>query len=80
QLAREMSMDIRETDLTITRLLEADEVFITNVIMLVLPVVAIEAHTVGAGVPGPIATRLGSALKKRTEESCPVEGANHESA
>ncbi|MBN1818300.1 MAG: aminotransferase class IV, partial [Sedimentisphaerales bacterium] len=26
QLAREMSMDIRETDLTITRLLEADEV------------------------------------------------------
>ncbi|MBN1125381.1 MAG: aminotransferase class IV family protein [Sedimentisphaerales bacterium] len=79
QLAREMSIETRETDLTIIRLLEADEVFLTNVIMLVLPVVAIEAHTVGNGAPGSISKKLGSALKKQTEESCPVEGATDES-
>jgi len=48
QLAGELGITAKEEDLTIRDLLAAEEVFITNVIMLVLPVVAIEAHTVGS--------------------------------
>jgi branched-subunit amino acid aminotransferase/4-amino-4-deoxychorismate lyase len=47
-----------ENDLTIQELLAADEVFLTNVIMLVLPVVAVEAHTVGEGKVGEVSKRL----------------------
>ena len=47
-----------EKDLTIQELLAADEVFLTNVIMLVLPVVGVEAHTVGDGKAGVVSRRL----------------------
>ena len=36
----------------------ADEVFLTNVIMLALPVAAVEAHSVGDGKPGPITKKI----------------------
>ncbi|MFN0011318.1 MAG: aminotransferase class IV [Phycisphaerales bacterium] len=44
--------------LTINDLLAADEVFLTNSSWGVLPVVRIEAHTVGTGSPGPITRQL----------------------
>ncbi len=44
--------------LTINDLLAADEVFLTNSSWGVLPVVRIEAHTVGTGLPGPITRQL----------------------
>jgi len=47
-------IELVEKDLSIDDLLGADEVFITNVIMQVMPVVGIEKHTVGEGNPGPV--------------------------
>lgn len=47
-----------EKDLTIDDLLSADEVFITNTIMTVLPVIQIESHTVAQGKPGEITKQL----------------------
>ncbi len=57
-LADKQNIKFVEKDLTITDLLAADEVFITNVIMAVMPVMAVESHTVADGKPGPIAKGL----------------------
>ena len=54
ELAGKNSIKAEEKELTIEDLLGADEVFITNVIMQVLPVVAIESHNVGNAKPGPM--------------------------
>ncbi|OQA00633.1 MAG: Branched-chain-amino-acid aminotransferase [Planctomycetes bacterium ADurb.Bin401] len=58
KLAAENSIKLEEKDLTIDDLLKADEVFITNVIMQVLPVTAIEAHDVGDSKPGKMTKKI----------------------
>jgi branched-chain amino acid aminotransferase len=58
ELATANKIEIAEKDLTIDDLLSADEVFITNVIMQIMPVVGIEKHTVGDGKPGAITGQI----------------------
>lgn len=58
EIAEEEKIKHEERPLDINDLLAADEVFLTNVIMTVLPVTAVEAHTVGDGKPGPLTKRL----------------------
>ncbi len=62
-----------ERDLFINSLLESEEVFLTNVIMGVMPVVAIEAHTVGDGKVGPVVTRLMKCYESLVQERCTAE-------
>ena len=78
-VAEEQGITCRQEDLTINDLLAADEVFITNVIMLILPVVGIEAHTVGDARPGPVTQRLATRLAEYIEQIGANEGARHES-
>jgi branched-subunit amino acid aminotransferase/4-amino-4-deoxychorismate lyase len=42
-------------------LLAAEEIFLTNSIMQVMPVCRIERHAVGADKPGPVTLRLAEA-------------------
>ncbi len=72
QLARQQSLEVVEKDLFIADLLEADEVFLTNVIMEVLPVVNVERHTVGDGKVGPVTQRLREAFLETIEQECKV--------
>lgn len=58
ELAGKNLIKAEEKELTIEDLLAAEEVFITNVIMQVLPVVAIEAHNVGNAKPGAITKKI----------------------
>jgi branched-chain amino acid aminotransferase len=51
-------IEIIEKDLSIDDLLGANEVFITNVIMQVMPIVGIEKHTIGEGIPGLITKKM----------------------
>jgi branched-subunit amino acid aminotransferase/4-amino-4-deoxychorismate lyase len=51
-------IDVARRDLAIDDVLGADEVFLTNASWGVLPVVRVERHAVGAGVPGPIARAM----------------------
>lgn len=64
EIAKAQSIQLVEKDLTIKDLLAADEVFLTNVIMLILPVVTIEAHTVGNDKVGPMTKKLMKYLEK----------------
>ncbi|MBC8378957.1 MAG: aminotransferase class IV, partial [Planctomycetes bacterium] len=68
EIAEAENVECHEEPLSVNDLLGADEVFLTNVIMEVLPVVAIEAHTVGEGKPGPVTKKLAEQYKQRLME------------
>jgi branched-subunit amino acid aminotransferase/4-amino-4-deoxychorismate lyase len=70
QLAGQQSLDLVEKDLYISDVLEADEIFLTNVIMEVLPVVSVEQHTVGDGKVGPVTKRLREGFLQMIESQC----------
>jgi len=58
QIALKNSIKLIEKTLGINDVLDADEVFLTNVIMQILPVSHVEKHTVGDGKVGPITRKL----------------------
>lgn len=58
EIAIEQDLAIEERPLDINDLLGADEVFLTSMVMAVLPVTSVEAHTVGDGRPGPLTKSL----------------------
>jgi branched-chain amino acid aminotransferase len=70
QLAQQQSLEMVEKDLYIPDVLEADEIFLTNVIMEVLPVISVEKHTVGDGKVGPVTTRLREGFLRAIEREC----------
>jgi D-amino acid aminotransferase len=70
ELAPKQSIELVEKDLYIADLLEADEIFLTNVIMEVLPVNSVEKHTVGDGKVGPVTRKLRESFSQALEEEC----------
>ncbi len=70
RIAGDESIELIEKDLHIADVLEADEIFLTNVVMEVLPVVAVERHTIGDGRVGPITMRLRERFLQTIEEEC----------
>jgi branched-chain amino acid aminotransferase len=74
QLARRQSLEVAEKDLTISDLLDAQEVFLTNVIMEVLPVIQVEKHQVGGGgAVGPVTQGLREGFRQMIEQECSHE-------
>jgi branched-chain amino acid aminotransferase len=70
EIAIEGKIELIEKDLAIDDLLGADEVFITNVIMQVLPVVGIEKHNVGEGKPGAITKKIQEHYDEFVKNNC----------
>lgn len=70
QIAVKNSTKFIEKDLYVNDLLDANEVFLTNVIMQVLPVNSIEKHTVGAGKVGPMTKRLHRSFVEIVKRQC----------
>jgi len=58
RFAAEAQMEVEERPFTIEEAKAADEAFITSASAFVMPVVEIDGTALGAGTPGPIATRL----------------------
>jgi branched-chain amino acid aminotransferase len=56
------SIRVQRKGFTINDLLEADEVFLTNSIMNVMPVCRIERRAIGSDKPGPITRQLADAI------------------
>ncbi len=70
QIAIKKSIQLIEKNLFISDLLEADEVFLTNVIMQILPVTHIEAHTVGDGKVGTVTKKLAGLFDDFIRQNC----------
>jgi branched-chain amino acid aminotransferase len=70
QVAQQQSLELAEKDLYIADVLEADEIFLTNVVMEVLPVVGVERHTVGEGKVGPVTQKLQGGFVRTIEQEC----------
>lgn len=70
KIAADNSMKLTEKDLGIDDLLAADEIFLANVIIKVLPVISVEKHTVGGGNVGPVTKRLLELFDKFIETRC----------
>ncbi len=73
KLAKEESIKVIEKNLYIHDLLEADEVFISNVIMKLLPVVSVEKHKVNESKIGLMTQKLMASFDKLIEEKCRKE-------
>jgi len=70
QIAERRSIELIEKDLHIDDVLEADEIFLTNVVMEVLPVIQVEKHTIGQGKVGPVTQALRRRFTETIEEEC----------
>jgi D-alanine transaminase len=58
RFAREAQMTVEERSFTIDEAKDADEAFITSASTFVMPVVEVDEHAIGTGVPGPVSARL----------------------
>lgn len=70
QIALKNSIEFVEKNLYISDVLDADEVFLTNVIMQILPVNSVEKHTVGTGKPGPVTKKLQNNFDEYIRTEC----------
>ncbi len=70
QIAFKNSIELVEKNLYISEVLEADEIFLTNVIMQVMPVRAVEKHTVGDGKPGAETQKLQKYFDEFIKSEC----------
>ncbi len=58
RFAQEAQMEVEERSFTIQEAKAADEAFFTSASAFVMPVIEIDQASIGAGTPGPVATRL----------------------
>lgn len=72
QLALKDSIELVEKNLYIDDCLSADEAFLTNVIMQIMPISRIEKHTVGKGEPGPVTKKLQKDYEELIRDECRI--------
>jgi branched-chain amino acid aminotransferase len=70
ELAAEQRIPAREEPLMLDDLLEADELFLTNSMMELMPVVRIERTAIGTEKPGELTLRLAEAYARRVQREC----------
>ena len=65
ELAAALGVPAREDAVTLDELRAADEAFLASTTADVMPVVAVDGHTLGTGAPGPVSRRLVDAISAR---------------
>lgn len=68
ELAVAANIGVKLASVTVNELLEADELFLTNSMMRVMPVCRIERKPIGDEKPGPITRRMMAALDEEVRE------------
>ncbi len=69
-LAAKLDIKRVESTLSIDDLLDADEVFLTNAIMQVMPVCQVEKRVIGEGIVGPVTKKLMHAYRDCVAKEC----------
>jgi branched-chain amino acid aminotransferase len=70
EIATKSSISLVEKELYIADVLGADEVFLTNVIMQVMPINKVEQHVVGDGEVGPMTGKLAKKFEEVVKKQC----------
>ena len=70
QIAVKDSIKLIEKNLFISDVLDADEIFLTNVIMQIMPISKVEKHTVGDGRVGKMTKRLQKSFEEFVKSQC----------
>lgn len=70
QIALKDSIKLVEKNLYISDVLDADEIFLTNVIMQIMPITRVEKHSVGDGQVGTITKRLQMSFEEFVKSQC----------
>jgi len=70
QIAIKNSIKLVEKDLYINNVLDADEIFLTNVIMQIMPISSVEKHTVGDGRVGTMTKKLQKYFDDVIKQQC----------
>jgi len=68
EAARHAGIQVKTEAVDVNRLLAANELFLTNSIMGVMPVCRIERKAVGNDLPGPITLQMANALREQMEQ------------
>jgi branched-chain amino acid aminotransferase len=69
EVGRDVGVEMRESVLRDPDLLNADEAFLTSTTREIVPIVAVDDHTIGAGTPGPVTRTLLDGYRRRARES-----------
>ena len=64
ELAEAKQIENEEANITPQQLAEADEAFLTNSLVEIMPFVELDGHSIGTGTPGPLTLELIEAYKK----------------
>ena len=70
ELADQQKIKVEQAKLSIDDLLDSDEVFLTNVILKIMPVCHVERKGIAAGKPGPLTARMSQAYDQLVETEC----------
>ena len=73
RLARKKKITVKEARLKPQQFLAADECFITNTTMEIMPVTTIDKKRIGTGTPGPITALLRQAYKKEVHACLKIQ-------
>lgn len=64
EIAEAEALKTKEAKITLKELLEADEAFLTNSLIEIMPLVEIDGHPIGKGVPGPLTQGIMNSYKE----------------
>ena len=70
ELAAAMNIPVHEVDMTLAEVQSADEVFLTNSMMEIMPVVRVDQPDVGTAKPGELTRRLAGAYAELVSREC----------
>ena len=68
EIAEAKGLKTREAKITVNELLMAEEAFLTNALIEILPLVGVDERPLGKGIPGPLTQELMSAYKELVKE------------
>ncbi len=74
ELAQSRGITVQQAPLTINDLLDADEVFVTNSVIEIVPVCRVERHAIGDEKPGKLTRLMAEAYRQQVAQECGPDG------